>query len=870
MRFVFLGMIVLLGLLLPLSAAEAQETVLTIALPEFMRNSFDESIFDDFEAQHGVTVQVVFSGFETLFVIPASNDVEQHLEDLREYVASADVLAVTSENLTPEAVRAGLYLDLTPLVSADPTLNVADFYNAAWNTFQWDNATWGLPVSVDVSTLIYNPGAFDEAGIAYPNESWTLDDLANAARALTIRDEAGAVTRPGFVAFQNVGGMIRSLYGQALFDGAGNPTFNNAQIEALLAQWRELEEEGVFGTEFSGLVDEIPLRLMGVFGLGMSQNGEVTSAPSLLPAGTALIDAQGAAVSSGTRYPELAYELAKYLSNNVHAANNDLGVAPARRSLGGLSAPGQEEGGEGPIIIGGRLTPENQAFVENALEVGLGGFDLRFSNYVGYALSQMREQSVDAVTALQTAEAQAINNLQLAADQRDDTSIVVATPIPAPVLQPGEIALDFGILSYIMPMPNRDLWEQLAADFAAADPEVGLINLVTQQRDVSEYTSATDCFFLPSNAVPGLDISTVINFDPFMDADAGFDRSDVVGGALAQLQKDNRTWAYPLEIRPSILSYHSGLFEQAGVPAPIDGWSIEQFVDALQRLKEANPDAIPFTPMDPGGTYLQLLIAAFGGLPIDYRTNPVTINFTDPATVDAIRQVLDLAKDGYIDYSELARTAFMAIAISSGEESQRAITTSAFFGGEAVEVRIGEERENPYRSALYPRGTRYAVLTYDLGAAYISASTENPEACYRWITYLASHPELFTGMPARRSLINSPEFASSADADTIYFYNQVDALMQDPSAVVFPSVIGPNATPGDFVLHYLLNRAFDRYVLEDADLEAELAAAQTSAEALQGCIAAIQTEDRAEYRSQVSDCAVSADPSLSDLFPVLE
>ncbi len=68
-------------------------------------------------------------------------------------------------------------------------------------------------------------------------------------------------------------------------------------------------------------------------------------------------------------------------------------------------------------------------------------------------------------------------------------------------------------------------------------------------------------------------------------------------------------------------------------------------------LKPYDTDPAPFQPNDPSGSYLLMLIAAFGGLPIDYRTDPPTINFTDAATVDAIRQVLDLAKDGYIAYT---------------------------------------------------------------------------------------------------------------------------------------------------------------------------------------------------------------------------
>jgi hypothetical protein len=45
------------------------------------------------------------------------------------------------------------------------------------------------------------------------------------------------------------------------------------------------------------------------------------------------------------------------------------------------------------------------------------------------------------------------------------------------------------------------------------------------------------------------------------------------------------------------------------------------------------------------------LIAAYGGLPLDTRTDPPTVNFSDPATVNALQQVLDLVKNGYISYA---------------------------------------------------------------------------------------------------------------------------------------------------------------------------------------------------------------------------
>ena len=51
-------------------------------------------------------------------------------------------------------------------------------------SFQWDNGVWGLPVSEDVILVIYDPAAFDQAGLTYPSEAWTTDDFVNAAHKL--------------------------------------------------------------------------------------------------------------------------------------------------------------------------------------------------------------------------------------------------------------------------------------------------------------------------------------------------------------------------------------------------------------------------------------------------------------------------------------------------------------------------------------------------------------------------------------------------------------------------------------------------------------------------------------------------------------
>ena len=74
-----------------------------------------------------------------------------------------------------------------------------------------------------------------------------------------------------------------------------------------------------------------------------------------------------------------------------------------------------------------------------------------------------------------------------------------------------------------------------------------------------------------------------------------------------------------------------------------------------------------------------------------------------------------------------------------------------------------------------------------------------------------------------------------------------------------------------------LNRAFDAYVLEDADLEIELSEAEMFATTYTECINSIERipqgtlmemeqEEQLAYFRQFTDCAVLVDPSLEGMF----
>ncbi len=61
----------------------------------------------------------------------------------------------------------------------------------------YDGSVYGFPRDIGFSVLYYNKDLFDAAGVEYPTEEWTWDDLTAAAEALTVVDANGRVTQYG-------------------------------------------------------------------------------------------------------------------------------------------------------------------------------------------------------------------------------------------------------------------------------------------------------------------------------------------------------------------------------------------------------------------------------------------------------------------------------------------------------------------------------------------------------------------------------------------------------------------------------------------------------------------------------------------------
>jgi ABC-type glycerol-3-phosphate transport system substrate-binding protein len=846
--------IVLMAAAVPMAALGRQTDAITlsVAIPDYLEDVFSDQLIAEFEdANPGVKLHLKF-GVDT-YIAPPADGLEAHLESLSKVVATGDVVMVSARSISPASVSAGYFFDLAPFANGDATLNVTDFPDAVWKSFELDKGLWGMPLAASVSFLSYSPSAFDKAGMAYPNEAWTLDDLANANNTLMVKDESGEVTSPalvGLVTGYNDGALIRSLSGIIFYDESSLPAaprLNTPDVEAFANVWMGLigEGEGNFIKRPMKVMD-IPM-LIDQQGSLLYPNPDMPRVNLLFPGGKAGLDVQGFAVSGGTQYPEQAYALVKYLSTRPDFATF-FGSLPARNDLMADALS--------------QYTADDQQFVMRAFENAIPVSELRYMDYFNKAILQSQSEQMEPKTALETQEFQAVNDLQTAAAKKTSEAVMVATVVPTPNLAAGEVAINFGLGEFASPLPNQALWDEVIAEFTSSDPEVRQVNFRPNFSfgELKDSQEKYDCFYVPINFLTAASTDSLLSLDPLLAADPTFDKADMVATTLEQMTIANQIWGLPIVLTPFVLKANNDSFNKLGVEVPDSTWSVDKFKDTLTQLKNNSSSGVPLARYQNANS-MMMLLAAYGGVPLDFRTDPLTINFTDPATVDAIREVAELVKQGYLG----ARKFGDLTGMDDGTESDE---PPALFDDSLYPN--AEEGAGLFTPIGYPHGTQYAAASYAIGFAGIVASTQYPEPCYRWISTFAKHPELFAGMPARRSLMSDPALIAAQGEQMVATYNALAEQLASPNTLIFPDSFG--ADQSVYLLQHWLFEAFDAYVHDDADLELALAEAETYAKNFQECALALPPYDSSsaetgqEYYKEFSACAVKVDPRLSTIF----
>jgi ABC-type glycerol-3-phosphate transport system substrate-binding protein len=796
--------------------------ILSVQFSEGMEFLDGGTTFSDFEASHpNVEVNVIYKPWHPDDYVPHDvNDITPYLDKVDNFTLQADVLMMNvgegMNQLWLEATRAGYVLDLAPLFNASPTADASVYYPTVWQASQWDGGLWILPTSTTITAIVYDADAFDAAGLAYPDASWEADDFANAADVLARRDAAGNVTTPGFWGINGRdGALVYRFLEQPLYDSTqfpNVPRFVRPDTLAVANQWLPFLASGAmfnfqhdYGEDFS--LDRVPLTTDW---LSIAYLNDLEFAP--LPGDGTLVNINGFVVSSRTQYPQLAYELAAHLAADRQVAN------ATSFSWGGMTLARPAY----PDVVAIEHAPyslavpneEARLLIDSALRSGIPASELMYYPYFQNALWQAAENELDIETALRDAEILAKDNLTLAENRRNEIAGIVPTPVPEIALAPGEIELHF-----FHQEGDTIQWQLFAEEFAANDPEVARIVMNGSAYRFDYTQEGTDCFY-GSSGFFQVAQDYILDIAPLLAADSEFVAEDWLTGVFAGVQQDESIYALPIDIRPLALWYESSQLEAHNLLPP---HTMSELLNTLEVLN--NEDDPPLASYQLGRTLL-MLIATYGAVPVNYQTNPIQIDFTSENNVNAMQQVLDLARNGVIKYGSIVD--FSSAGFPESEPLLIDFVADSDF------------RNAAYLPVVFPAGRQYTPVSYELMAGYISRFSQYPEACYRLLRNLSSRPDLLSGIPVQRSVASLSEHVG--------FYDDFNQQLNTPNQVIISQT-----SQHEYFTSYWLFRAFDRYVLEDADLVTELSIAEQFTNDYLLCV---------EVGEIPNDCARQIDPSV--------
>ncbi|MFD1177658.1 ABC transporter substrate-binding protein [Paenibacillus puldeungensis] len=232
-------------------------------------------------------------------------------------------------------VNKGVIEPLDDYLKKDTSFSLDIFQKDLIDNMRINGKQYYLPKDFNPLALWYNKRMFDEAGIAYPTENWTWDDLVATAKKLTKKD-GDKYTQFGF----NAGKWEYPLYTYlwdhgtdiANEDGTKAEGFiNSDKTVAAIEKYAALstgpdrvsptpqDTETMGGDSSMFMTDKLAMMVTGRWIKSDLDKSDVKYGSALIPKGadgtrSSIIASAGWAINAAGKHKQEAYELVKWLS----------------------------------------------------------------------------------------------------------------------------------------------------------------------------------------------------------------------------------------------------------------------------------------------------------------------------------------------------------------------------------------------------------------------------------------------------------------------------------------------------------------------------------------------------------------------------
>lgn len=291
-----------------------------------------QQLADSFEAETGIHVDIQVNGW---------GDYWTALEAAATGGSLPDTFWMHSNNIYYYASNDQL-LDLTSYIDSSEAIDLANYPEGLNKIYNLNGKQYAIPKDYDTIGLWYNKTMFDAAGVTYPDDTWTWDDLKAAAVKLTKTDGS----QYGILApLHNQEGYYNFVYqnGGTIVTSDRKSGYDDPKTIEAMKFYFDLVREGLSPaiTDDAARAEAfqnglVAMAFFGSWNLSgfaandyIVKNCDVAVLPKSNNGGQATIfNGLGNAIAANTKHPDESWKWIEYLSNEAGQKKQaELGIA---------------------------------------------------------------------------------------------------------------------------------------------------------------------------------------------------------------------------------------------------------------------------------------------------------------------------------------------------------------------------------------------------------------------------------------------------------------------------------------------------------------------------------------------------------------
>lgn len=320
----------------PNSSGSSDKSTLTVAIWDNGQKAGLDAILADYAAATGNKAQIQVITWDQYWALLEAGATGGEMPDVF-WMHSNEAYRYMSN---------GILMDLTDRIASSEKLDMSQFPEDIKTLYQHEGKTYAIPKDVDTIALWYNKTMFDEAGIPYPDDSWTWDDYYDAALKLTKEDgsQYGTAMNPT----NNQDGwmnMVYSMGGKVISEDKTRSGFDDpATLKAMeyldklikntMPSAATMSETGNDVLFYSGKIAMLPFGSWMIAPIKENEYVTANCDVALLPKDAetgrrvSIYNGLGWAVSANTKSPEAAWQLVEWFgSKEGQLKQAELGVS---------------------------------------------------------------------------------------------------------------------------------------------------------------------------------------------------------------------------------------------------------------------------------------------------------------------------------------------------------------------------------------------------------------------------------------------------------------------------------------------------------------------------------------------------------------